>query len=158
MRCRNPKKQLHKLKVPGVILRECWHHIRYHQMEHKKLLDRLSPEGEGWQELQKTKLNLQVGKATGRATGAGELVRLPVQVTIPEHVLLPPSPQEGTSESIVKALKGFQKSKCMCPGQSDLSGQMYGTYLKCCLIHHGDCGSGVRECPSAFEHTCVGPF
>ena len=54
----------------------------------------------------------------------------PVQVTIPEHVLLPPSPQEGMSESIVKALKGFQKNKCICPSQSALSGQMYGKLLE----------------------------
>ena len=116
-------------------------------MGHRKLLDRLFSEGEGWQGAIEDQAELIGGKTHQKG---------PVQVTIPEHVLLPPSPQEGMSESIVKALKGFQKNKCICPSQSALSGRMYGTYLKCCLFHHCDCGSGVRECPSAFEHTCVG--
>ena len=63
MRCRNPKKQLHKLKVPGVIIYECWHHITYHQMGHRKLRNRRSPEGVDWQGIE-TKLKLQVGKFT----------------------------------------------------------------------------------------------
>lgn len=126
-------------------------------MGHRKLRNRRSPEGVGWQGIE-TKLNSQAGKFTARATGAGELVKLPAQATVPEHLLPPPSPQEGTGESMVKAPKGFQKNKCMCPSQSALSGRMCGTYLKCYLSHHCDCGSGVRECPSDFEHTCMGPY
>lgn len=126
-------------------------------MGHRKLRNGLSPGGEGWQET-RDQAELIGGKIHRKGHWSRRAGEAPTAGDSPKTCASAPSPQEGMSESTVKALTGFQKNKCVCPSQSALSGQMYGTYLKCYLFHHCDCGSGVRESPSDFEHACMGPY
>lgn len=71
---------------------------------HEKLRNRFSPEGGGWRGTGEDQAEVIGGKnPTRRATGAGELLELPLEVTISEYVPLPTFPQEGMSVSTMKA-------------------------------------------------------
>lgn len=104
-------------------------------------------------ELGKGKRSLQVGNPTWRTLGAGEVVKLPLEVTNLEYVLPLPPPQERMGVSIVKASKSFKKTYICVQYSLVLSSQIQANYSKWSSFHYCDCGFGFRESPSAFEHT-----